>query len=239
MENTNTQPVIPSSSMLADKKLMPLGDLFKESFEHYKLRIQNMIWLSVMGFGASLVILLVFGSISGIIFIATTGLAAYLSAILIALVGLLGIIIVGLWMQTALMYAIKENPTIKAKDLFIIAKSNMSPYFWVIFLKSLAVTAGLMLFIVPGIIFSVWFSGAGFAFIFDGKKGSEALSYSKSLVKGYWWPIFGRLVLLGIISAMISSIQGIGFFINMLFVMPFGIVYVYTIYEDLKKIKTL
>ncbi len=60
--------------------------------------------------------------------------------------------------------------------------------------------------IIPGIIFSVWLTFAGFVLIQEGKRGMNALSRSRHLVKEYWWGVFGRLLLLGIVIGVISIV---------------------------------
>lgn len=62
----------------------------------------------------------------------------------------------------------------------------------------LAVAGGIFLFIIPGIIFSIWFAFTNYAVVVDGKRGIEALKASKVLVKGRWWAVFLRLVIPGL-----------------------------------------
>lgn len=79
------------------------------------------------------------------------------------------------------------------------------------------------------------------AYALDGTRGMRALKRSKELVAGNWWAVFGRLIIFGIISFFIGLTIGqiplIGSLINMLFIMPLGIIYGYFIYEDLKAMK--
>src|SRR3989344_5853909 len=119
----------------------------------------------------------------------------------------------------------------------MMVRGKIASYYWVIFLRGLAAVGGVLLLVIPGIIFAVWFCLANYAFVFEGTTGVKALSASKELVKGYWWPVFSRLLVLLIIAMAISSISKVGFFINSLLAMPFGIVYMYVIYEDLKNKK--
>ncbi|MCM8804908.1 MAG: hypothetical protein NC833_06605 [Candidatus Omnitrophica bacterium] len=51
-----------------------------------------------------------------------------------------------------------------------------------------------MLFIVPGILFFIWFSLAIFILVFEERKGFDALFRSKHLVKGKFWEILLRLL---------------------------------------------
>ena len=77
---------------------------------------------------------------------------------------------------------------------------------WVMVLKGLAVAGGLLLAVVPGIWLSVLLDFAYVANLEDGKKGQLALQHSASLVKGRWFPVFGRMAvytLLFLIAAMV------------------------------------
>lgn len=96
-------------------------------------------------------------------------------------------------------------------------KKNMEetlPLLWkaviVSFLNALAVLGGTILFIIPGIIFSIWFSFSVLAVILDNKNGVSALSYSKSLVKGRWWPVLARIFVPSVIfGALVILTQAI------------------------------
>ena len=54
----------------------------------------------------------------------------------------------------------------------------------------------LLLIIFPGIIYIVFYQFALESVVLRNLRGMKALSYSKKLVKGYWWPVFGMVVLL-------------------------------------------
>ncbi len=75
---------------------------------------------------------------------------------------------------------------------------NSSNLIWPAFFTSLlivmAVTAGLILFLIPGIIFTIWYGFAYYAVVLENKKGLKALSFSKKIVVGRWWQIFIRLI---------------------------------------------
>ena len=70
-------------------------------------------------------------------------------------------------------------------------------------LSTLATLWGLILFIIPGIIISVYFMFAGYAVIFEEKKYLEALYYSRSLIKGRWWQTLWKSLGFGIVSFLL------------------------------------
>jgi hypothetical protein len=108
---------------------------------------------------------------------------------------------------------------------------------------------------IPGIIFQIWFSLAVFIFLFENLKGLQALLRSKQLVKGKFWAVFLRFLILAIILGAIST--GLRFLatskidyiplsnfldtiINVflqILLLPIFYFYAYLIYRDLKEIK--
>ncbi len=223
-----------------NQKLLPVPELFKKSFELYKPRIWTMLLLGLIGSLGTMIIGGIFGIASFATFIGGRVLPTFnLLTALLFLIGILLIIILNLWVQIALFYMVKEeNVKVSIKNLLLSVKEKMISYYWIAFLKGIVILVGLILFIIPGIIFSIWFSFSQYVFVFEGIKGEKALSRSKELVKGYFWPVLGRLVVLLVIMMLISSISKLGFLINSLITMPFGIIYIYVIYEDLKRIRS-
>lgn len=114
-------------------------------------------------------------------------------------------------------------------------------------LYGLAVIFGIILLIVPGIIFLGWFIFFGFTVVYEKKGAVESLSRSKELVRGNWWGIVGRYLLGSIILGVVVALP------NLLSYMPFFgpifqgaiqsigsvfmTVYLYNIYKGLRVIK--
>lgn len=86
---------------------------------------------------------------------------------------------------------IKKEP-INLKNIYNLSYSKTFSGIIISILVSLAVGLGTLLLIIPGIIFSVWFSFSLYVLILENKKGTEALSASRELVKGKFWPILWR-----------------------------------------------
>ncbi|MBT3816887.1 MAG: hypothetical protein HOE80_01675 [Candidatus Magasanikbacteria bacterium] len=61
-------------------------------------------------------------------------------------------------------------------------------------LGGLLILLGFFVFIIPGIIFTVWFAFILYAVILDNKTTIEALKHSKSLVSGRWWQVFSKII---------------------------------------------
>ena len=61
------------------------------------------------------------------------------------------------------------------------------------------------LFIIPGIIFQVWFSLSVIVLIAEGRSGTEALLASREYVRGHDWAVFSRIGFLVFFALLISS----------------------------------
>jgi hypothetical protein len=76
-------------------------------------------------------------------------------------------------------------------------------------LLALLIVFGLMLLlIVPGVIWMIYYSFFIFAVALRGLSGKPALDYSKALVQGQWWRVFGYLLViqaLGVLAAMVVT----------------------------------
>lgn len=151
-------------------------------------------------------------------------------------------IIIGLWPRLSLRFAVKGRAhKIGIIESFKKGWFTLHSYIWVSLLSFLAVLGGLILLVVPGIIFAVWFSLSTYILVAENVKGSGALERSKELIEGYWWEVLGRFVVLGLIIFGLGFILGfipiVGQIVIGILLPPFSIVYIYLLYEDLKELK--
>lgn len=65
-----------------------------------------------------------------------------------------------------------------------------------------------LLLIVPGIIFMIYWQFIIYVVIFSDKWGSEALDYSKTIVKKRWWKTFGFALVIFLASMLWAVIIG-------------------------------
>jgi len=105
--------------------------------------------------------------------------------------------ILGCLMAVALITAVHrvwQGWDITIVEAYRVAPSRLWPYLCATVLASLAISVGTFLFIIPGLIFSVWFAFVAFVVVIEGVRGVSALSRSKKLVVGRWWAVCWRLV---------------------------------------------
>jgi hypothetical protein len=90
-----------------------------------------------------------------------------------------------------------KNQPIDLKQLWPQSYRKIPSFFWVEFIMGLIVGLGYILLIIPGIIFTVWYSFASYINVLEGNdnKGFDALQSSKGLVQGRWFKTMWRLIL--------------------------------------------
>ena len=77
-----------------------------------------------------------------------------------------------------------------------------------VLLYSLAIVAGTLALVIPGIFLGVALYFAAQAAVVDGARGAAALRHSYDLVRGNWWRTFGILGVLAIISVVLAAPLG-------------------------------
>lgn len=198
--------------------IIGLGDLISAAFSNFWKRFATFIRLELFRLLVALAILAVFGIlIAIIIFISSAGestsggLSTTAMVIVAVIGGLLAVsaIVFGVWSEAA--YA--EISTFSGEKIGVIESykrtwSKTSAYFWTIFAKEMVIIAGYVLFVIPGIIFSVWFSFTEFIVIREEAGGTNALLLSKKYVGGKWWSVFWRLLVLLLI--LVGVLTGFG-----------------------------
>ncbi|OGZ64115.1 MAG: hypothetical protein A3A98_04000 [Candidatus Staskawiczbacteria bacterium RIFCSPLOWO2_01_FULL_40_39] len=223
--------------------LLPVGDLFKKSFQIYKEKYRAFIGISSI----NLPLFLLFPLFSFLDYHFREPIVSNLALLIIAIIvmiiaGLTGAII-KLWSFASTIFFIRErNANDNIRYFLALGWSKLNAYLWVYLLMSVISVIGFILFIIPGIIFSVWYSLSLYIFANENVRGMEALKRSKELVAGNWWAVFNRFLALGIILLIIAVVTGwaplIGSLVNLFFIMPFSLIYGYLLYEDLKRVKT-
>ena len=156
-----------------------------------------------------------------------------------------------IWGQTALLYAVKDSQEkIGIKESYEKGGHKLSSYVWVAILAGVITFGGFVLLIVPGLIFSVWFSMALFVLIAEDLTGMDALLKSKEYVRGKWGGVFWRTFFIGILYVIIYYVPTLildffkvpfaGQVVNLisgLFLSPFIMTYLFLLYNNLKSLK--
>jgi hypothetical protein len=72
----------------------------------------------------------------------------------------------------------------------------------------ITVAIGFLLFIIPGLMFLVFFSVSVPVLIIEGRRGTEAMRRSWNLVSGHFWHAAAVIVLAALIAGFVSGILG-------------------------------
>jgi hypothetical protein len=247
MDQTITPTIAPAPVVAA----WPVSrQFFKEAVEIYKKRFKNLIVISLV----PIALVFIFGLVVGFAAVLLKDRGSVPLIILIVALALVAIY-VSVWGFAAMIHYIIGDEQSTVRQAFDAAGQDVFPLIITGILTGLAVFGGIILLIIPGILFAFWFSQGYFIVIAEKISGPAALKLSKSYVKGNIWEIFKKGFYLGIISIGLGILVGIVFGIldgifhaqflanvgGLLFRLlwgPLATVYSYLIYKHLKTLKT-
>jgi len=121
--------------------------------------------------------------------------------------------------------------------------SKFRSLLWVAILYGFIIAVGILLFIIPGIIWSIYYCMAFYACAFEDKRGMDALRRSKELVKGYVWTIMRRSgfwMYFALLSGIVGTIPLFGWIwsiIALFIITPFQYVYYFSVYLTIRERK--
>lgn len=235
--------------------MTPTFTLIGESFEVF-FKKQNFIYFIktvlvqlLIGGGVGTISLLLGGFIAGgVSYFYTVGAEGYFDpaffAILVPLVLVVVAvaIILSFWIGAFNILVVSNvaHSNIKGiRETLKLAWKKVWKFFLVNLLMGIIVMLGLVLFVVPGIIFGIWFSFAPY-FVVEGSGVVESLKQSKKLVAGFFWKTLLRYVIFAILGitiyTLISFIPVVGP-ISLMFFSPFYILLSYLVFLNLKKLR--
>ncbi|MDD4995317.1 MAG: hypothetical protein PHW53_02555 [Patescibacteria group bacterium] len=179
------------------------GELIKKSWSIYFANFKTLILIAVWSLIPAVAMILV----------VLIPQELWILSMLLAIVAGIGTMIVGLWVfatMTAIIAKIYDGEQYDVKAISQNAWTKIIPLLWVSILTGFAVFGGTLLFLIPGIIFAVWFTFSSVINVLEGTRGTAALKQSKQLVTGKWWAVLWRLVacyfVYGIIFYIVTAI---------------------------------
>mgnify|MGYP003325633220 CR=1 FL=1 len=113
------------------------------------------------------------------------------------------------WASASVMYAVSQLYLGKSASALSAVKfgaGRLLPIFWTTIVTSIAIGFGLILLIVPGILFAMWFGLAQQVCVLENTIGFKALPRSKQLVR----PYLGSFLALGILVVVIAIGMNVG-----------------------------
>lgn len=197
---------------------MGIGDILDAIFRLYKTYFVPFVIIALVAYVPfalyTLVIGLMTGTPSPVVTPAygpegTVAVAPAATGTLIAsFIGLLLFVIIVLPLaQAALIYAISRGllgEEVSAVAAFSQAKSRLLPLLGTQFLVGIIVMVGILLLIVPGIIFSLWFMIVAPVVVLERVGGTQALGRSRELMRDNLGKGFALLFVVNILVAVIE-----------------------------------
>lgn len=215
--------------------IIGVGRLFKQSWLVYKNNFLVLVGIIIIP-ALVMMLSLLFNSFLGFV---------------IYLLGIIGLV----WGQLSLIVFIVNGKKISVKEAYQQSWQKLLPAVWVMVISSFIILGGFYLFLIPGIIFTFWFIFALMIVVSENDiKGLSVLVKSREYVRGYFWPIVLRYILLVIIVGGISFLVSLILnktavgdsenLVNLILpvllsaiLIPFTVSYLVQMYESLKTIK--
>lgn len=251
MDQTVTAAAAPAP------RLPAANDLLARAWQIYKDKFRKFLeiyWRGLIGAAPFLVVAALLAWASNLTAEANLKLPLVSFLIVLGVVTFLGFIYYAVRTQIGLMLYFERSESVPAQEVF----NDTKNYFWrflgVTLLSALLVLLWALLFIIPGVVFCIYYTFGTMVLLFEGLASKAALNRSRELVRGYWWAVLGRFILLSLIymvlalilsvpnlvlppnsvysAAWSGAVQAINFLVGPLF----GI-YSYLIYKNLVAIK--
>ena len=227
----SAQPVIVTTQS-GNVALIPVGQLFADSWDLYKQRLLVLLTLFAIPY-----VFLLIGQL----------LSAAGNTILGSILMLICILFL-IPTVAAVVFSISKGTGVF--DSFRQGIRLFFPLLWVGILLEFVAMGGVIMFIIPALMMMIWFSLSIFTLVIENKRGLNALLQSHEYVRGYWWAIFGRLLLvyaiifvpIFVLQLLVSLALGktagtIAYFLLTILLTPFSLAYCYKIYKSLTTLK--
>jgi hypothetical protein len=154
-------------------------------------------------------IALVVYAILGLVSILLTWALGWVGALLGAFVSILGVF----WLQAALVEAVVDvrdgRADMSISETFAQGREHLSSVLVAGLIAAVAITIGLILFIVPGLfLLTIWCVIVP-VIVLESRSAGESFGRSRQLVRGEGWNVFGLIVLVFLILIGAGIILGI------------------------------
>lgn len=200
---------------MKEQSSLSIEELFKRSWKAFWLNWKTFI-------GISLIWWLVFASLLFLFKI-------YPLQSILSYFGLaslyLALSLISLWIMLSLIIVVRDwKEKIGIRKSFKKSQSKIFDFFIVGLLTYLMILVGFLLLVLPGIMFWIYLSLVPFVLVCENIKGKAVLKRSWGLIKGHWWEVFAKLLMLMIVIFVVSWIASLGLsmvsFIFKIFIFP-------------------
>jgi hypothetical protein len=180
---------------------MTVGGILSESWGLYTKFFRRFFVIAVIVYLIVNLLNALFGSVLG----HGAGIA-----VLLALITMVVSLVGTFWLQGALVFAVDDVRDGRIDTTVGEVFERVRPFLGTLIvaglLAGLGIAVGLVLLIVPGLIFLTWWCLIVPVVVLEGKKVGEAFTRSRELVRGHGWTVFGVVVITAILTAIASGI---------------------------------
>lgn len=175
------------------------GHLLDESFQAYKGHF--MLFLKV-----SFLLYFIPSVVFGIVFLYMPNVLtkALVESLRVIVSSLLSLLLTFTVIKILLLKRTKKE--LEVKEAIVEGSKHFGKGVLLSFVMGFALLGLFICLIVPGIIFSVYWTFAYYAFITDGKGVIESMNHSKKVVEGRWWKVLGYMLLITLIVGGLSLV---------------------------------
>lgn len=127
---------------------------------------------------------------------------------------LAAVFIFGVWYQGMVAEAVRDiqdaRRDLSIGGLFRSVADVLGPLIWTALIVLAGIFAGLLAFIIPGLVLGTWWSVAAPALVIERNGPMKAIGRSRELVRGHAWRVFSvLLVMLSIVLVISVAFQSI------------------------------
>ena len=181
-----------------------VGETLSESFgivrSHPIVMVPSVI-MSLLGVLQGVIIALILPGIM------TGTLSAIIGGLIVAVIVSVIIDVIVWGMYPIMTRNALDGKEIKLKETFNKVVPRLASLIGAVILAALITACGFILFIIPGIIFLVWFYFIIPAVMLSGESATGALSASKRFVKGKFWSAILLILVIAGISLIVSLFE--------------------------------
>jgi len=232
---------------------MGIGEILSTAFQLYRRHWRTLLAISAVVVVPLTLLQYLLGDLvrtqgeetSNGVVVETASWSVGIAGLLAALAGLLMyLILTGAITRAVAAEVAGQDPSVEQSYRF--GFHRLGSVLLVSVLVGLATVAGLILFVIPGIWIGVRLAVSIEALVVEGRRGTEAMGRSWSLVGGHWWHAFFTLVvaalLVGVVNAVITVpfsatnwfVQAVAAAVATVVTLPYGVLVGVLLYLDLR-----
>jgi hypothetical protein len=232
---------------------MGIGEILSTAFQLYRRHWRTLLAIAAVVVVPLTLVQYLLGDVvrtqgeetSNGVVVETASWSVGIAGLLAALAGLLMyLILTGAITRAVAAEVAGQDPSVEQSYRF--GFHRLGSVLLVSVLVGLATVAGLILFVIPGIWIGVRLAVSIEALVVEGRRGTEAMGRSWSLVGGHWWHAFFTLVvaalLVGVVNAVITVpfsatnwfVQAVAAAVATVVTLPYGVLVGVLLYLDLR-----